>query len=361
MARIGHARAGLVFGTRVGPLLLLASIGLWIFSIHQARQAPVNTYGLIPMLGPAFIVALALAVGTAMWALPERLGLVSGLALTMVVLFLNGTPALVADQTLSSWNYKHFGIVDYIVSGAPLNNQLDVFQQWPGFFAAGAALVELTGVPPLDYANWAQFFFEALNALTVFALARRLAPSSKEVAHLTVLMFVTSAWVGQRYYAPQSLAFLMWLLFIYFALPMTDPSRTRFRLLWERRRSGLRAKYSPPSWLGNPEFAGQRGRSDFVVPGLTLMFVAITITHQLTPYMVMATLVGLWIMGVLPAPLPHGQLRGRPCVVVLVAPRGDHQPALAVPVPVRQRHRRLVWARPLHSRSWPARWPGVLE
>ena len=102
-------------------------------------------------------------------------------ALGLLLFEFNGTQMMLAATPLgNACTYKHFGVVDYMVHGGALSDPLDVYQQWPGFFAAAAALVRLSGRSPLAYSNWAQLFFEMLNAVVIFAIARRFSQGHQE-------------------------------------------------------------------------------------------------------------------------------------------------------------------------------------
>ena len=61
-------------------------------------------------------------------------------ALCLLLVELNGTPMMLDRLHLGSWTYKHFGVVDYLGPRRALVTHLDIYQQWPGFFAAAAGL-----------------------------------------------------------------------------------------------------------------------------------------------------------------------------------------------------------------------------
>ena len=170
-------------------------------------------------------------------------------ALVLLLVEFNGTPMMLDPTPLSSWTYKHFGVVDYIVHGGALNDSADIYQQWPGFFAAAAGLVRLSGKSPMAYANWAQLFFEVLDAIVLFAIAHRLAPRHRTVPYITVLLFTTANWEGQFYFSPQTFAFLLVLLFQFFLLPLLEPARLR------RPFCKLTLAYRPT--LGDPDEDGK--------------------------------------------------------------------------------------------------------
>jgi len=277
---------------------LTAAAELLAIAIIQAHRHAVGSYGLLPVLGVSFLAAAVLTVGVLVVALRyiRAAWPAAVLALGLLLVEFNGTSAMLAATPLSSWTYKHFGVVEYVVHGGALNDPLDIYQQWPGFFAAAAGLVRLSGRGPLSYSNWAGLFFAALNALVLFAIARRLYPGHRVVPYITVLIFETATWEGQIYYSPQTTAFLLALLFQFFLLPLLEPARLRRPFLYRNWLSISPLDTPGQEWINT---AGMVAR----VVGLIALFVALTITHQLSPYVVFAGVVCLWALGILRHPL----------------------------------------------------------
>jgi hypothetical protein len=279
-------------------IALVFATALWIDSIVRVRGHSVGVYGLLPVLGAPFIIAVIMTIGVLVVALLSirTAWPVATVALGLLVVELNATPMFLASGPLGNLStYEHFGVVDYLLRGKPLNDPLDVYQQWPGFFAVAAGLVRLTGETPMGNSNWAQLFFEALNALVLFEIARRFSRGHQTVPYVTVLLFETVSWEGQFYYSPQTMAFTLALLFTYFLLPLLEIDRLRRPFA---RRDWLRLRP-----LDIPE--EKRIASHIPEPlaiGLMAVFVAITIMHQLSPYFVFAGVVGLWILGVFRRP-----------------------------------------------------------
>jgi hypothetical protein len=297
---------------------LLVASASWATAVTVARGHALSKYGLLPVLGIPFLVSIVLTLGVLIAALRNvRAAWPSALAaLALLLTEIDGTPALLATTALGSATYKHFGVVDYIVHGGTLNNPLDIYQQWPGFFATAAGLVRLSGRNPMQYANWAQLFFEALNALVIFAIARRFSRGHTIVPYITVLLFETAYWEGTFYYSPQTLAFTLSLMFQYFLLPLLET--TRLRWLFAGRR-----------WLLIPRLeTNTEGNSDALVTmtrigGLVALFGAIVITHQLTPFFVIVGVTCFWVLGVLRRPMLIITL-----AIIIIAFESLHLPAV---------------------------------
>ena len=273
---------------------LVAATGLWALAVAQARGHTVGSYGLLPVLGSSFLVAAVLTIGVLAVALRfiRTAWPAAVVALGLLLFEFSASPIMLASTPLGTYTYKHFGVVDYIVHGGALRDSLDIYQQWPGFFAAAAGLVRLSGRGPLAYANWAELLFEALNAVVIFAIARRFSRGHPVVPYVTVLLFETANWEGQIYYSPQTMAFLLALIFQFFLLSLLEPARLR-RPLSHRR------------WLTIPPLESQGGEQNdnlgmaARVVGIIAIFGAIVITHQLTPYVVFSGIACLWALGVL--------------------------------------------------------------
>jgi len=281
----------------IGTIALVVAAGLLADSVDRAAGHAVGSYGLLPLLGAPFYLAVILTFGAFALALRYLgpLRPVAWAAMAFVLVELNGVPMMLANTTLSSWTYKHFGVVDLIVHGGALNDPFDIYQQWPGFFAAAAGLVRLSGRSALTDGNWAQLFFSAIDALVLFAIARRFASDRPVVPYITVVLFITANWEGQFYFSPQTTAFTLSLLFMFLLLPWVEPSRLR-RFFARRRWLQIPPLTVPDSErLTGPGTIAQ-------LAGLIAMFAAIVVTHQLTPYIVFAGLVVLWVLGVLRNP-----------------------------------------------------------
>ena len=292
-SRRSLASAFSLTGTLVAAAGLLA---IAVIHAHGRAAGSEPSYGLLPLLGVPFLAAAVLTIGVLVVALRSvritRLIAVAALGLLLVEF--TGTQMMLATTPLAGYVYKHFGVVDYLVHGGALNDPLDIYQQWPGFFAGAAGLVRLSGLSPLAYANWAELFFEALNSIVLFAIARRLSRHHQLVPYITVLLFLTINWEGQEYFSPQTMAFELSLLFQFFLLSLLEPARLR--------RPSQRWLSIPELSIQGGERIGSLGLTARVI-GLIAIFCAIVVTHQLSPYMVFAGVAGLWVLGVLRHPL----------------------------------------------------------
>ncbi len=274
----GHRQA--VVAALTGGSLLA-----WGYAVQAGRHDSVGAYGLLPVLGYPFVIAVLLAAGTVLVGLllsPRSPGAAVIGLLTIGVEF-TVTPALFTSHFLGGWNYKHVGVVDLISSGQALDGGTDLFQAWPGFFATAANLVSVAGGSPISYANWATPVFWAVGAVALYSATRTLY-REPAIAILAVLVYLTTGWASQMYYSPQTLAFTMSMLVLTVVVPVlldtgAMHARDRFRravVLWGSRDLAGAPPGRPPG-PGTALIAALGG----------IAFVCIVATHQLTPYMLL--------------------------------------------------------------------------
>ena len=210
--------------------------------------------------------------------------------------------------------FKHIGVVEYIALHGSVNDHIDIYENWPGFFAVAAWFDRLAGVPnPVSYAAWAPVYFDILAVLAINISLRALEIRWR-ARWLALYIFVIANWVGQDYFAPQAFAFVLsqWVIACLLTLFRAAPALWIGRL--EERVTNLaHGVYVKTAPLISPDLS-RRQR----IPALVAIFVTfavITFSHQLSPYMVIVA------AGVLAVP---GLLRPRWIVAVLVVIAGSY-------------------------------------
>ena len=187
-------------------MLLPLSLILWAIGLSRTNATNLGGYGLVTNLSPVFYAGVVLLVLSALAELnrarPTRWRMSSHAAGLVVMLY--ATPAIVYPQGRYSWLYKTIGVVQYINHYGHLNRHIDIYQNWPGFFALAAWFGKVAGVStPLDYARWAQVVFE-LAALPLLYLAYAALSLSVWQRWMALLLYAASNWIGQDYYSPQA-------------------------------------------------------------------------------------------------------------------------------------------------------------
>ena len=151
---------------------------------------------------------------------------------------------------------------------------------------------------PITFAAWAQVFFTlATAAVLLFAL--RGLNISQRVRWSAVWLYVVVDWIGQNYFAPQALAFVLSLGVIALALrcaPEREAGR-RFDRWLDRRRgpvlSGL-ASIRRSALLSSRQ-APLPPRAALAIGAI--IYLAIVVSHQLSPLLVTAQVAAIALVG----------------------------------------------------------------
>ena len=271
------------FGNAVRLSTLPIAILLWLISLPQIQLDRMGEFGLVPLLPTTFWLALAvLLVGYAVWL--RRINPPEPLLLTYIltlIAILHGTPTLLYGETLRySWTWKHVGVVDLFMrhfgTGPPIR-ELDVYQNWPGFFTFNELLAKASGLStPFGYPAWAPIFNNVLIIGPIFLIFRTFSADRRLIWSAFAIYFLGS-WVGQDYFSPQGCAFYLYLTVIAVCLRYLAPKMRSART--EAVTQPMRVELST--------------RDRWVLVGLCLvpMMAAIVVTHPLTPFMLISGLV----------------------------------------------------------------------
>ena len=216
----------------------------------------------------------------------------------IVVLF--GVTALLEVNPRFQTVYRHAGIIEYILRHAGVDPSIDAYFNWPGFFGVGALLTRVAGVnSALAFAQWAPVAFNLLYLAVLVPIFSTLTNDRRRVWFAAWVFFISN-WVGQDYFAPQAVAFLMWLaillLLVRFltprlVLPVARPVDVRGLLRHPIRWSGRLLRSEPLVRATGPAPA----RATLLVLVLVL-FGAIVVGHQLTPVAVILVTVALVVL-----------------------------------------------------------------
>lgn len=237
-------------------VLLFAAVA-WAIALPSLRGAPWNLFGLLGGGSPLFPASVALATLAFCLAIALRTTRAAGVALVATILMMRLPTAVSTDAPLYSWTYKHFGPIDYIQRFGVVDVDVDIYHNWPGAFALIAWLNTVTGVETIEIAQWFAVGSHLAVTAAVFFLART---CRLGVATSLVAAFGAHAvnWVAQDYLSPQAIGFALAIVVMALVLNST---RTR-----------------AAAWVSVPIFA------------------AIVVTHQLTPYWLLAAVFVLTLL-----------------------------------------------------------------
>jgi hypothetical protein len=271
-------------------LLLADAAALWVASLARTHVGGESGIGLVSALPWTYFLAIAtLTIGFA-WALAsprENTGVLAAYTV-LLVLVLHATTAALYPEPRYAWVYKHIGVIRYIDVHGSVNRDVDIYQNWPGFFALAAWFGHVTGWRPTSYAAWAQPAFELLNVAALVFCFRGLTRDRRHV-WLAVWVFVAANWLGQDYLSPQAFAFFETLVVVGIVLrcaPRDGPATTALGRSWARVVDRVSMRLGTPSIAGAPVGAPLHPIAALVAGGVC--FAAVVISHQLTPFVAVA-------------------------------------------------------------------------
>ncbi|GIF19577.1 hypothetical protein BJ973_006623 [Actinoplanes tereljensis] len=235
------------------PPLAIAAGGaiLCLIAALTHRHLDPGIGGFLTQIGPIWYVGLALIlIALAMARSGDEMVLAVGVTLLMLVL--TGTAALVYDAPRSQSAAKHLDFIQQIRQNHHLDSSVGVYNSWPGYFSSMAWFSDVTGLrDPLGLAT----AWPVLIGVSRIAAMRYLAGqvlSGRVLPWLAVLLGVLADPIGADYFSPQSVGFVLGLAIFGLALSKL------------------------PTW---PRLGG-----------ILAIGAAVTVTHQLSPYIIGGTL-----------------------------------------------------------------------
>lgn len=291
-----------------GDYLLPLSALMWAAGLHRTHVPSFQVYGLVTSLPLIYYAGIALLVISAVLELRHlhlsEWRLAAHAVVLVVMLF--ATAPIVYPAGRYAWLYKTVGVVQYLNAHGQTNDTIDIYQNWPGFFALAAWFDKLAGVAsPLAYAKWAQVVFE-LAALPLLYLIYDALALSVKLRWVAMLLYFGANWIGQDYFSPQGLGVVLSLGIMALAMRWLyvprPPRQRQSKGPGGRRRRG----YRPGDARQDTQRHGLRGydgRSDgarwwsfprehdlrlsvAVCATIIAIYYVLSMTHQLSPYMV---------------------------------------------------------------------------
>ncbi len=251
---------------------LLAALALWVYAVRHTDVSALDDYGLVSALHPTFWAGLAVLTAGFWFTVRDprrRAGWPLAYVLGLLVIE-RATQAVLYPTPLYAWAWKHDAVIDHLLTSGGLQSadqlgDMAVYDQWPGFFAAQAALVRLLGVDNAAmYMAWWPLVSSVLLLLPLLLIYRTFT-EDRRLIWTAVWLFCVGNWVGQDYFSPQSVAFALHLGVLAVVL----------------RR------------YGRPGGRGDRQRQAVWTVLLSVLVIAIVVSHQLTPGMLVVTLLVL--------------------------------------------------------------------
>ena len=278
----------------ISDVLLPISLVMWAVAVARTDTKVLGPYGLLSVLPLVFYAAIALLIVSVATELTrQRLSRwrMSAHATALVVM-LYGTAPIVYSQGRYSWLYKTVGVVQYMGAHGRINQQIDIYQNWPGFFAFAAWFDKVAGVTsPLAYAKWAQLVVELAVLPLLYLIYEALSlPARQRWAAL--LLYSAANWVGQDYFSPQSLGTILSLGCMAIVMRWMYAGNS-----WGRYVSGRQHAEDKFRAYTEKQPAEQVSHLTLVFIALIIVYSALTYTHEISPYIVVTQLGALAIVG----------------------------------------------------------------
>ena len=296
-------------GVAVGPqaglfdiACLVGALALWIAGLSSIDPSAMTDLGLASVLPATLWAAGGLAIlGFGLSLRPAAVdGPLPFVHLAMLVLILHATPAIAYETLRYSWAWKHLGVVDFIQRHGGVDPDarfLSAYHNWPGFFVLSAMAGNLFKLNSVAMADIVRFFPPFLNLVFIGLLPfvyRRLT-QDRRVIWTAAAIFVVGNWVGQDYFSPQGSVYACYLAMLALCLgpsaifpppPIAgaQPSRLDRLRRWATRGEPAIAAYGTGVKLA-------------ASAGVLLLILAIVVTHQLMPLLVILALAALALLG----------------------------------------------------------------
>jgi O-antigen/teichoic acid export membrane protein len=274
--------------------VVVAAVALWALSVGAVEPTEVGDLGLISGLPVSAFLALAILLVSFCLTLRRR-ELSSALMVLHVValiFMLYGATSLVEEVPRFHVVWRHVGIEDHILQNGGVEPSLDAYFNWPGFFFLAALATEVAGLDSgLGLVAWAPVAFNLMYLPGLVAIGRAFTRDARLV-WLGVWVFYLSNWVGQDYFSPQALGFLIYLGVLVVLVTWFGPRRasTALRRVARRRRERRYAARPPGS-------AASRGTRVALLLMCVVMIAAVVPSHQLTPFAILISLIVLVLFG----------------------------------------------------------------
>src|SRR5271165_5690841 len=306
--------AALCAAVAVGLALFLASLGSVTASLGHMNGLglisvmPASTLAGVALLALAFVLALGLA---------RPRPVLLGVMLAAIVVCLDGVTAIAEPEPRFPTAYWIAGFVEYVSRTGHTAPGLSAYFSWPGFFEVVAWVEHVAGSRNLMPVMRIWPLAVDLLALVPFGMILMRLRASWRAKWFAAFVFSVGNWVGQDYFSPQSVAYLLYLLIIALLLtwfagsrPVQDglaaktPPAEPPRVSLPDEPTMLRARVpaKPPRWAALltrpidgdlPSRSSTRVQRAMLLALIIVIFVFTTESHQLTPFFMIAACAGL--------------------------------------------------------------------
>ncbi len=276
----------------IQPLLLLAiSAGLFVISLGKIDLRGLTDLGLIVILPPEVYISLLLLTFSFIWTVHqhEENTFMLVLHIIMLIIILHGITVAVEEVPRFNVTWRHIGLVDYMLRNQSINPRIDAYFNWPGFFVLAAFVMKVMGLKdPIQLAFWPSAF-NSLLYIGPLLLILRSVTDNRKLIWFALWLFYIANWIGQDYFAPQSLNFFLYITILgvlLWSFKGTQSIPWLERLLKStHRRIELSETQEQHALIRGRNTARRQRLIGFFVILVTMMFSVAS--HQLTPFAIL--------------------------------------------------------------------------
>jgi hypothetical protein len=274
--------------------LPLAALAVGLLSLTTARESAIGQYGLIQALPPLYFVSIGILAISFIhaWRSPQPRFPELILGVISLVVLLQSAPGIIESEPRFATAWLHAGFTDFVARTGRVLPGIDARFNWPSFFTGMAFLDRAGGLPnAIILIRWWPVFINLLYLPPLYLLAKLVLGDEKK-AMLAIWLFPFANWIGQDYYSPQSVAYLLYMVLLCVVLGPYGASRKAMIPRLRRKPEDNDQKKPPDDW--HPQAPAH---------ALTLLLVMLALCaamdtgHQLTPVFAVATVAVLVFFG----------------------------------------------------------------
>lgn len=260
---------------------LLAAVGM-----ARADYLDIDGLGLFSALPPAYFVGVATVLVGLVRAIYRFDHRAAWAHIIAAITFLHGMPGFVEPHPRFAVAWLHAGFTDQIAESGELLPFVDARFSWPGFFSTAALLQRMAGTDTVLWVvRFSPILINLFAVVAVWNLAKVLKADGRQ-ANLAAAIFVVTNWIGQDYFAPQAIGFLIALVMT-IVLLKCFPANPVDRKFWNRILKPV--PVTDEGLTGRP--------ATLVYLGVVATMAALVITHQLSPVLLGLALTLLGMFG----------------------------------------------------------------
>lgn len=200
----------------VGPFFAMVA---WLDAVTRIDVGNLSDHGLVAAFPISYFLAIAIVVASFFYVMAKsRPEWVLATHIIVLIVIFHATAAVVYSAPRYAWTYKHVGVADYFLQHHTTNTSLDIYNNWPTFFAFSAWLTKIGGQSLTYWAQWSQLFFNLCDFIMLWLLYTNLT-KSKRIVWVALALFFCGSWVGQDYFAPQAYAYTLSIAFFCLVIP----------------------------------------------------------------------------------------------------------------------------------------------